>query len=1119
MAKKYIKHNSNYIKTKRHQFLKDGSTIFERDWVTVGSQLNFGPGKVPYYNNGNFIFTTSLMPYYQKKHKNGVTVATWTYEDVQETKSDINQIKFDEHTEDLRTYAYYGSCVELVRSTVEDIINTFPGNITVAPEKLSVLKAVETFTCKVEDIESDFVVLDNYYPLNNPFEIDITQKDPVITQYDNDLRYLTYSYPRYKISTNNGQTWSVIETYDVINRQMYEKDAPECEETVKTKSASISFTKSQIDDLQPKEEEIEEGETQERFIFKTVSLTSGNYYLYIKDNGVIKHLSNWSNLCYKTTDQPGLVLSQRARKVKCDKNFVVSLILNDGTEQVIYNGSGNTGISIIFYKEVRKKVIYKYYQMFDDNQYQETFKDLGWVKSKCLMDYWLPDTMFLDRCDDVQDNIIYSEDSQLGYNQPVYTITINGTTKIEGYIYNKQVIPLVTSKNIIIQPIDDVIEEYFKNLEGFKKLLLTRKTTPQYTNRFITPIEYDLGFVYYKRTYTWPSNGYCIDISSTKYIDYITNLKNTAELLDELWTDNLWKRMTHEAIRNYDWTYTREFVKGEEEDNVDGGERMHKVLNIIARVFDDIKREIDTIKKNNKASYDADRNMANALLSDKLELYGWDVYSTIPTYEEINEQTQSVKVLPASQQKLDKTFLTNTRNRRYTQSWYPTLNPYQMTFSDVDIEFMRKLLLSSKRIFMTKGTRQSIDMIMGMFGYGNMDEEHPDYTITEEYTTVEPIDYDKIDENDDETIGDKIVRLNMAKENELLYDDDASGIPVGSFSIFENSEPKTYLIPFYNQNKIYDGNFYFQGKGGWFYNKKDENDEEKDLFKWTETLSYLHVVSQVKDLMSVNPNSVSNGDIFYVVNINDYADFSESLDKSLYSRFFVLEDDYNTDLFSSWTNLDLSGETYVPNGEFNEEGYDLNGNTQEQIDKYKGYVEKAKYLNNIISYNLGNNPHVGYGKYDKGDEYFEYMEKPFKYALDSQNFSNTEDEEEAEKIVFKFADEKTVCQNANDKIQIFADVVNEEIINSSTSSIKPLRYAEYDMQSIKEMEKTKYYINSKVIHIINHIENDEYRKYFKTVIINYLMQVIPSTSIIILENFEEKGLFNDDVPEVHEIGL
>ena len=93
---RYSKHNSNYIKTTRHSFLKDGSTIFERDWVTIGSQLHFGADKIPYYNNGNFIFTTSPTPFYQKKHKNGVTVATWTYDDVSEATDTVNGINIDE---------------------------------------------------------------------------------------------------------------------------------------------------------------------------------------------------------------------------------------------------------------------------------------------------------------------------------------------------------------------------------------------------------------------------------------------------------------------------------------------------------------------------------------------------------------------------------------------------------------------------------------------------------------------------------------------------------------------------------------------------------------------------------------------------------------------------------------------------------------------------------------------------------------------------------------------------------------------------------------------------------------------------------------------------------------
>ena len=38
---KYTKHNSNYIKANIHQKLKDGATIFERDFVNVEARLSF----------------------------------------------------------------------------------------------------------------------------------------------------------------------------------------------------------------------------------------------------------------------------------------------------------------------------------------------------------------------------------------------------------------------------------------------------------------------------------------------------------------------------------------------------------------------------------------------------------------------------------------------------------------------------------------------------------------------------------------------------------------------------------------------------------------------------------------------------------------------------------------------------------------------------------------------------------------------------------------------------------------------------------------------------------------------------------------------------------------------
>ena len=847
----YTKHNSNYIKTVEHQHLKDGSTIFERDWVTIGSQLNFGPGKIPYYNNGNFIFTTSPTPFFQKRYKNGVTVATWTYDDVKEASSTVNQIQFDEYTEDIRSFAYYGSCVELLRATIEKIIYEFPGNITLSEDKLEIPPTTEN---------GDYTYI-NGYIVNNPFQIDLHTKDVHLQQYDNELRFLSSSWQKYEV---NGQP----------------------------------ITK------------------------------------YV--------ISDWKG------------------DLDCPQN------------------------------------------------------DQYYIKKA-----------------------------------PVVTVTINDNIVLQGYMLDRDIIFCYEGQDLVIQPKEEIIETYFNGLKGFEKQLLTRKTKPLYTNKFITPIEYNLGYLYYNRTYTWPSDGYCIDITSTKYIDFINKLSDMAELYDELWTDNLWRRMTHEAIKNYDWTYTREFIDGDEEDNVDGGERMHKVLNIIGRVFDDIKLSIDTIKRQNKITYNGDRNVPNALLSDKLELFGWDIYSTIPTYKNENNETVSASEETITQEVFDDKYIKNNvevnDKKIYPDKWYPSSNPNKITFADVDVEFMRRLLLSTRRIFETKGTRQSIDMIMGLFGYGDTD-----YTITEHYRTVTPREYDEvIDQKTNETLGDRIVRLNnQEKQMELLYDEDASGIPVASFigGYDEQGNPKTYLIPYYDQTKMYDGNLYFQNKGGWFY-KKDDKSTEIDFSKWTETLSYLHVVSQVKDLLNVNPFGIRNGDIYYVANLNDYIDYTETTD-TLYSHFFVMENELMPEEISSWGNINLEDDD--------------------------SYAKKAKYLDTIIPYNIGNNPHVGYGDYDMGNEFFEYMKKPFKCALDKEYFASPY-YEEADNIEFKVSDRIDAKYDIEDDKKI-------QIINNNDT----------------------YYLNDKVIIFENKINNNNYKNYFKSVIINYLMQVIPSTAIFVLENFEPK---------------
>ena len=1254
---KYIKHNSNYIRTDRHQFLKGGSTIFERDWVTIGSQLHFGPGKVPYYNNGNFIFTTSPTPFYQKKYRNGVNVATWTYEDVKDASSIVNNVSFDEYTEDIRSFAYYGSCTELVRSSIENILQTFPGMIVKKSNQVQYYN---------ED-ESE-LISSGYYEIINDFGIDLV--NDVAKNGEDEFKIMKLSYNDYLL---NGLP---IKSYEVIKRQMFILKDNECISNRKKESTSsfkfltqatyksywvkqeLDIWKASNPDATQEEIRDKENELKDSFNIETCTLNRIGKItksLYFNDGGNtvvngktgscyfqfglntnadnIKTISGKDNLddfvnTHSDSNSPDFMIPSRLKYVTVTISYdYATHIFKISCPSAGYELTREMPITSVigktarfkFYNEYSLLLSYCYLQNVSEEEYNENISEYrNWDETECPLEYWTEKTSFQKKCD-IEWNyekhdwnyILFSKLSHnTDWNQPIYQIHIenendDGVTvdsvDINAYILNRKVVLMTKYANdLTIKPKDEIIENYFNNLKGFEKQLLTRKSTPLYSNQFITPLEYSLGYVYYKRTYTWPSNGYCIDISSIQYVDFIEKLYDMANKFDELWTDNIWKRMTHEAIKNYDWTYTRKYSEGDEEENIYGGERMHKVINIIGRVFDDIKRSIDTIRQFNRVTYNGDRNIPNALLSDKLDIMGWDVFSTIPTITEVTVNPEDEEETIETTYSASNVAILDDFLEKYNLWWYPTKNSEQITFADVDVDWMRRFILSSKRILSTKGTINSFEMIMAMFGYGlqenittNNGETKKPFEIWEEYNIVKPKNYDEpfeyvnkqnysdiiykdeydaLGDNEKEnyelytTFGDKIVSINMSKYNERLYDEDASGIPVGSFMLDryeqtqEESEYNTnYLIPFYNQNKWYDGDLYFQSKGGWCYNTPfGEDKSEINPFSWKETFSYLHVVSQVSDLFNVNPNNVKNGDIYYVTSINDY--YLDGETGEPLSHFFVLENVFSPEEVASWTNLDLSESAY-------------SNFEDDENKKYSDYAAKARYLNDIIPNNIGNNPHVGYGLYDKGTEYFEYMKKPFKYALDTYNL-NYNDMDAAEKIEFNVSeniqagnigniiymkyvlkqgetpsemtpenilpndynmlDEKnqnkyTVSYVKQDEYEnlemsekMYYQVSNKSVVVANGYDIEQiyadggrtdLLYKSYLMKNIGELITNKCYLNNKVIHFKNNIDNEFYIEYFKTIILNYIMQVIPSTAILILEGFELPKEDNNDESE------
>ena len=134
----YIKQRSNYVLQTKHKTTNNG-TIWERDITTVGGLNSFGSGQYPIYQSSNFILTVNMdnnlsryiERYGWEENENGVT---WTLADVEHVNNTITQeenqsIKLKGDIRSLKDFSYFGSSVELIRSSINHIITTFPGEV------------------------------------------------------------------------------------------------------------------------------------------------------------------------------------------------------------------------------------------------------------------------------------------------------------------------------------------------------------------------------------------------------------------------------------------------------------------------------------------------------------------------------------------------------------------------------------------------------------------------------------------------------------------------------------------------------------------------------------------------------------------------------------------------------------------------------------------------------------------------------------------------------------------------------------------------------------------------------------------------------------------------------
>lgn len=477
-----------------------------------------------------------------------------------------------------------------------------------------------------------------------------------------------------------------------------------------------------------------------------------------------------------------------------------------------------------------------------------------------------------------------------GSKNYAYQITINGNV-IQAWIGDGgELFYLSNTGKFHIRPKKEYIEQFYASLDYFERILLNRRTNPKYKSTFSVIYENQYGYYRKLEDFIFPTSygGYNLSFSNT----FVDRLYKIGQFYDEKFSDNLYRSLTHEAIKNFDWSYTRE--KTDDGKYLEAGRKIEKALRLYGREFDEAKLYIDALNNNNTVTYDDRGNLPDYFLTDTLEDEGWDVKLVYPYSSnglevmnpKIEKKNPIVRNFSLETATVIKPYSDSVSCPSYTAGCsndsFVILKTYrsedEYSFADINNAFMKRLKLSSRDIWRHKGTLESIDMVLGMFGLHNKDwcyiankqkngctgalnQYRSDYSV-EEYTSfAKPIDdkWDPIHQmyridwlNSTKTItynyrdmesfevdangyipyqglplvyryatsGDSYTSECYLKKVANDYDDYSSTqFTSSSADAFTNKSgeavKRRLLYPNFNKNEQYDGNPYYQMDGGW----------------------------------------------------------------------------------------------------------------------------------------------------------------------------------------------------------------------------------------------------------------------------------------------------------------
>ena len=551
-----------------------------------------------------------------------------------------------------------------------------------------------------------------------------------------------------------------------------------------------------------------------------------------------------------------------------------------------------------------------------------------------------------------------------------------------------------------IRPNRKIVEEYFSTIDDFTAVILDRTTKPIYTAIFETPADSETGMSYTMESYVWPSlnGGFNPDLSGP-YYSYVESLIDLGEFYDEYFTDNMWRSLTHEAIKTLDWTYISNTNGDIQDMSTIDTSRIEPITKIYGRQFDDLKRYADGIKTVNTITYNQKSNAPDYVLTDLLENSGWE--------------TKTLKITT------DKDIRTDPLYSAHTMGY---------TSSEANNEFLRRLKLNSEYLFSIKGTRKGLDSMLALFGFTPNEYSIHEYIFVASGNSGNYTKFcaDTQGKSFPYPLAKDVATINKFKINFNANDPYGNycGIPVAEVGYFVDGADYSYVVPWYSQDKQYDDGLYFQMNGGWGKRKEKKIDleiapeittisETNEVKLYDETQARLKFAQDFDDLLQEAFAGSKVNDVFYVTDIGKISDdytFKSTDSKTGLSHYFILE---NADLYQ-FLGYSTEKSAY---GWRNIKESEITGNTTPA-----GTL--VLYLESIQDDTTGNNPHIGNGTYDDGVSYVESVTDIFGHSLINKNFIGIDDDTCARISGYTFYKEK---QEDNRKCWFFSDNYNKKL--------------------------------------------------------------------------------------------